>query len=58
MTEREADERAKVLNQQLGAAQDDQTYYMPIQASDGSWDIEKRTSKPGLLGRIIEAFPP
>ncbi len=56
MTEAEADQRAKELNKQLGAAGERYAYYSAVEAEDGSWDVERRESKPGLFARIIEAF--
>ncbi len=58
MTEAEADQRSRELNEQLGAAGDSNEFCVPVQAEDGTWDVEKRKSKPKLIDRIIGAFPP
>jgi len=58
MTEAEADQRSTELNAQLGAAGKDREYYVPVQADDGSWVVEKRKSKPTLLEFLIDAIPP
>jgi hypothetical protein len=56
MTEAEADQRAKELNLQLGAGHDGAAFYVAVQVPDGSWDVERRESKPGLLSSIIDAW--
>lgn len=58
MTETEAEQRAKVLNKQLGVAGNDRDYYMPFQTDDGGWDVEKRRDKLNLFDRIMGALPP
>ena len=57
MTEAEADLRAKELNLQLGAAKEGNAFYVPVQAEDGTWEVERRESKPpGLFESLMDAI--
>lgn len=56
MTRDEADAKALELNKELGERGDDVSFYIAIETSPGTWQVEKQTEKKSWFKRILDAL--
>lgn len=58
MTREEAEERAKQLNAELGAAGVTDAFFIDVETSPGTWDVEKQTIPPKRFALLRELLNP
>lgn len=57
MTEDEAAAEATRRNLALGCKDDGVSFFIEVERDDGTWDVERREQRSGLVDRLLNAPP-